>query len=55
MDNTQKNLQEQQEKDTNLIEIHSPKMDNPTEINKKKQEQTERKFQDNSPSEEKSK
>lgn len=55
MQETQKNSQEKNDS-TQYIEIHTPKSDAPEEINQKKKEKTERKYQNNSePSEEKSK
>ncbi len=52
---TSKQIQEERDTPQNQ-EIHAPKSDDRIEINKKKQEQTERKYQNtNPPSEEKSK
>lgn len=52
----QKNQVEEKKDSSEYKEIHAPKSDAPIEINKKKQEQTEKKYQNtNPPTEEKSK
>lgn len=51
-----KNQVEQKKDSSEHKEVHAPKSDAPVEINKKKQEQTEKKYQNtNPPTEEKSK